>query len=851
MRLRKTLKRTAAATLALSMALSAAAPAVTAAYICDVSQGSVNITVDADGSKTIQVGGQKVEDDGDGTDDIIITGDNTQAPASQNDAAEPAPAETEDEEAPAEEDAAPADETEAPETADAEGTEDAAADDADAEDAAAEPATLELSAPAVDTGDEAEDTPAEPERTVTETEDGTVIEYGDYTVDPDVQVTKPEPAPEAAAPAEKAADPEDETVTYEAPAEENTSVVSSVVENVVKIVNNYKDALNIILRNLKVDAGTSKEDAMNISGTGDVTLELDGKNELISGSSTYDPAHGSHAGLSSRNLDGTLTLTDADKDGGSLTAKGGYSKDSGYVSSDGICAKDLSIIDTSITAVGGDVGGSSSSGGTGLSADVLNMTGSSLSATGGNVNNSTDDYTDGGTGLHAGSLSMTGSSLSATGGSVSNSTDDPTNDPTNDYSIGGIGLDIGNYSNLKSNISDSHISAIGGNSSGSGKKATGGTGAIIIGTAADSYLIDHVTLLAQGGNAQASGSGNATGGRGIDRNSGKITISDSAVTVAGGNAVSESGTATGGGGYYNNANYYSSNNDVHLVSGSLTAVGGSGSSKSGSSKNGSSFDISSELISNYYISDGETLSVYEPGDREYNIARSDRLVVSEDSGIVYYNHSAVVQNEDGSVTVTGEPFRYVRGDHVYTIASRTATTIIWHCEDEGVEDLELPIPAGSTFDAMKHEWVTSEDGTYEECTICHLQRTIPQPEPDQPDTPSNDTTAAAVPAALHLRVVDANGADVTFETRTESGNYIVDARRDGLDTATLLAPLPVLRELQASGAESITFVTNLKTTTLSLSALLALGGEDDEAQLLHTGDVPTLTVGGTVHNELL
>lgn len=772
MRLRKTLKRTAAATLALSMALSAAAPAVTAAYICDVSQGSVNITVDADGSKTIQVGGQKVEDDGDGTDDIIITGDNTQAPASQNDAAEPTPAETEDEEAPAEEDAAPADEAEAPETADAEGTEDAAADDADAEDAAAEPATLELSAPAVDTGDEAEDTPAEPERTVTETEDGTVIEYGDYTVDPDVQVTKPEPAPEAAAPAEKAADPEDETVTYEAPAEENTSVVSSVVENVVKIVNNYKDALNIILRNLKVDAGTSKEDAMNISGTGDVTLELDGKNELISGSSTYDSAHGSLAGLHSGLLDGTLTLTDADKDGGSLTAKGGYSKDSGYVSSDGIYAKDLSIIDTSITAVGGDVGGSSSYGGTGLSADVLNMTGSSLSATGGSVNNSTADY-----------------------------------------SSGGLGLGIGNYDGLKSNISDSHISAIGGNSSSSGKDVWGGTGANIIGTAADSYQIDHVTLLAQGGNAQASGSGNATGG----------------------------------GGYYNNANYYNErNNDVHLVSGSLTAVGGSGSSK-----NGSSFDISSELIKKYYISDGETFSVYEPGDSEYNIARSDRLVVSEDSGIVYYNHSAVVQNEDGSVTVTGEPFRYVRGDHVYTIASRTDSTIIWHCNDAGVEDLELPIPAGSTFDAMKHEWVTSEDGTYEECTICHLQRTIPQPEPDQPDTPSNDTTAAAVPAALHLRVVDANGADVTFETRTESGNYIVDARRDGLDTATLLAPLPVLRELQASGAESITFVTNLKTTTLSLSALLALGGEDDEAQLLHTGDVPTLTVGGTVHNELL
>ena len=778
------------------MALSAAAPTVSAAYVCDVSQGSVNIVVNEDGNKSIQVNGEDVTDDGDGTDDIIITGDNTQAAASQNDTEETASAAEGSENTPSEDGT---DQTgSAKETGNDKGSD--------------EPAAPEQPAPTTaPAGDRAAEPPAKPETTVTETKDGTVTEYGAFEADPDVQaekqVVKAKAAEEPANdPAEN--EPDDKIMTYEAPAEENTSLASSVAAHVVKIVNNCTDTLNIILRNLKVDAGSSTEDAMNITGKGDVTLELDGKNELISGSSTVD---GSHAGLYSEDLDGTLTLTDANKDGGSLTAKGGYSKDYRFASSSGICAKDLSIIDTSITAVGGDVGGSSSCGGTGLHADVLNMTGSSLSATGGSVNNSTYDS-----------------------------------------SLGGYGLSIGNYDGLKSNISDSHISAIGGNNSGSGKEVVGGMGASIIGTAADSYQIDHVTLLAQGGNAQASGSGNAEGGRGIDRNSGKITISDSAVTVAGGNAVSESGTATGGGGYYNNANYYfADNNDVHLVSGSLTAVGGSGSSKSGSSKKGSSFDISSELIKNYYISDGEMFSVYEPGDPEYNIARSDRLVVSEDSGIVYYNHSAVVQNEDGSVTVTGEPFRYVRGGHVYTIASRTDSTITWHCNDAGVEDLELPVPAEAAFDAMKHEWLTSEDGTYEECTICHTKKMLPQPAPDQTDTPSNVTTAAAVPAALHLRVVDANGADVTFETRTESGNYIVDARRDGLDTATLLAPLPVLRELQASGAESITFVTTLKTTTLSLSALLALGGEDDEAQLLHTGDVPTLTVGGTVHNELL
>lgn len=830
MRLRKTLKRTAAATLALSMALSAAAPAVTAAYICDVSQGSVNIAVDEDGNKSIQVNGEDVTDDGDGTDDIIITGDNTQAAASQNETEETASAAEGSENTPSEDGT---DQTgSAKETGNDKGSD--------------EPAAPEQPAPTTaPAGDRAAEPPAKPETTVTETKDGTVINYGVTEADPDVQAEKPvvkakaaeEPASD---PAEN--EPDDKIMTYEAPAEENTSVVSSVAAHVVKIVNNCTDTLNIILRNLKVDAGSSTEDAMNITGKGDVTLELDGKNELTGGSGVKMDKWNDHKivsdGLGSTDLGGTLTITGSGNSDASLIAKGADSPEdsSSFVKpGDGLNANNLVIEDASVTAIGGnrfDHDISISYSGDGLSAKDLTITGSTVTAKGGN------SLCYGGTGVSADVLSMTGSSLSAVGGSVSNS--------TGDFSDGGIGLHIGNYSDLKSNISDSHISAIGGNCSGSGKNVEGGVGVYFFGTAADGYLIDHVTLLAQGGNAQASGSGNAKGGEGIYRNSGKITISDSAVTVAGGNAVSESGTATGGGGYYNNVNYYTSNDDVHLVSGSLTAVGGSGSSK-----NGSSFDIPSSLTKKYYISDGETLSVYEPGDPEYNIAASDRLVVSEDSGIVYYNHSAVVQNEDGSVTVTGEPFRYVRGGHVYTIASRTATTIIWHCEDEGVEDLELPIPAGSTFDAMKHEWGTSEDGTYEECTICHLQRTIPQPEPGQPDTPSNDTTSAAVPAALHLRVVDANGADVAFETRTENGNYIVDARRDGLDTATLLAPLPVLRELQASGTESITFVTNLKTTTLSLSALLALGGEDDEAQLLHTGDVPTLTVGGTVHNELL
>ena len=92
MRLRKNMKRTAAVVLALSMAVSAVAAPASAAYICDVSQGSVEVSVNEKGEKTIKVGddsvtikkdgtkettGKGIKEDGGGTDDIIITGDNT------------------------------------------------------------------------------------------------------------------------------------------------------------------------------------------------------------------------------------------------------------------------------------------------------------------------------------------------------------------------------------------------------------------------------------------------------------------------------------------------------------------------------------------------------------------------------------------------------------------------------------------------------------------------------------------------------------------------------------------------------------------------------------------------------
>ena len=99
MRLRKNMKRTAAVVLALSMAVSAVAAPASAAYICDVSQGSVEVSVNEKGEKTIKVGddsvtikkdgtkettGKGIKDDGTGVEGIIITGDNTKPTESLN-----------------------------------------------------------------------------------------------------------------------------------------------------------------------------------------------------------------------------------------------------------------------------------------------------------------------------------------------------------------------------------------------------------------------------------------------------------------------------------------------------------------------------------------------------------------------------------------------------------------------------------------------------------------------------------------------------------------------------------------------------------------------------------------------
>ena len=436
MRLRKNMKRTAAAVLALSMAVSAVAAPASAAYICDVSQGSVEISVDKDGTQSITVGGAKVEKTEDDTDDIIITGDNTKPTESLN-----AEGENTSE---AEKSGENTSEVEKSGETKTEGKDKTQNSAAEGEDEGDEPTSQELLTPEDEQKKteqklaDAQESEQDKKTEKTEKTSDQVIEYGQY--DPEAQQEAAKPVVKQETQEKKAA----EEKSYEdtnAPIS-FTEKAQAAANNVVSIINNSAKALKVILRDLKVDAGDTNKSAVTVSGTGNVTLELDGKNELTGGSGTVKNDRymtRARAGLKSENDKTTITDNDGNgtliATGGTIVAKGGDVKfessanrtESGYIqfaTGSGILTPEISggIVEaTGGSVIGNGTLGSLSEAGSGVggedaSADVFNtkITGGTVKATGGNGKNS-GGYA-GGYGIRTGSLSISDGTVIAQGG---------------------------------------------------------------------------------------------------------------------------------------------------------------------------------------------------------------------------------------------------------------------------------------------------------------------------------------------------------------------------------------------------------------------------------------------------
>lgn len=661
MRLRKNMKRTAAAVLALSMAVSAVAAPASAAYICDVSKGDVVVEAKSDGTTTITVGGVAVEDNGDGKDEIIITGDNTKPTATESLNAE------EENTSEAEKSGENTSEVEKSGETKTEGKDKTQNSAAEGEAEGDEPTSQELLAPEdeekKDEQKKTEQKPAEtqePEQDKkTEKTSDQVIEYGQYDAEAQQEAAKPvvKPAAEQKAEEKKPA----AEVSYEAtnaPAS-FTEKAQEAARNVVSIFNSSAEALKVILRNLKVDAGDTKENAVTVSGTGDVTLELDGKNELTGGSGDR--------GNQNRRANGIL-------------ATGGW-----------------------------DQYGSSVPGG---KLTIQGKEGSSLSATGGA--GTTEDYKYGGNGIEAEKMDLVDATVTATGGACGG--DGVYTHGEFNIKNSKLTANSGIYTNGKVIVGEgSEVIAIGNDAKTTDGKAQGGAALGFWGIGSGYEVQKGGKLTAIGGNAESE-SGDAKGGNALWGEYGGI-VSAGETTLIGGNAKSGSGKATGGNAIEGDSYYFT---QVTVKEGTFTAAGGKAESATSTATNGNSVKITpvigEDRTPELKVEEGGTFVTAKPGESDDNgNGITGKIEINTAGGkIEEVKNAEVVKKDDGTVEVVGDLVGVETGNLKYELTATVQPTCttpgkrVYTCTTEGHKGETYE----ETIDALGHHFV---EGV---CTRC-------------------------------------------------------------------------------------------------------------------------------------
>ena len=364
-------RRAAALMAALSITVSLAAPAFAGTYYID--DGDITITKKDDGSQEIKQNGTIIENDDRG--EIVITTSNADKTTLESDLEGPAAEDSgfgpvvEDNYQPAP--PAQPEDADQPEGADQQ-------KDADQP----EGADQQESADQPKDADQQEDADQQ--------KDADQQEGADQQAQPQQAAPAPAAAPAASTPVNPKKD--------------------GFWGNTITVINNFANTvLNLTLKDVKIDVSNDYDfndgkAALSVQGDGNVTIELDGKNELKSG-------YG-RAGLEKNTSKGTLTLKD-DKEPGSLKAEGGTGA-AGIGGSENNGTNNITISGGTVKAIGGPqsagIGGGNGGGG-----DHITITGGTVTAEGGpgGAGIGSGGEGDGDGGSH---ITITGGTVNAIGG---------------------------------------------------------------------------------------------------------------------------------------------------------------------------------------------------------------------------------------------------------------------------------------------------------------------------------------------------------------------------------------------------------------------------------------------------
>ena len=557
--------------------------------------------------------------------------------------------------------------------------------------------------------------------------------------------------------------------------------------NTITVINNIADkVLNLTLKDVKIDVSDTGDQydwdqkgkaALSVEGDGNVEIELDGDNELKSGTQS--------AGLE-KNSTGTLTLKDDNNEAGSLTATGGFNSagiGGGYLG-DG---KNITITGGTVTATGGSSGAGIGGGREGKGENIT-ITGGTVNATG----------NEDGAGIGGGS-SGSGENITITGGEVTASGGDNWDDCGAGIGggNGGVGKNItitGGTVNAPGGYGGGAAGIGGAFANGENITITGGTvnvtggygGGAGIGGGAEGGGGNNITI--KGGTVNATGGGNrGNSGAGIGGGSSgsgeNITINDGKVTATGGSYAA----GIGGGSVGAWGGDAGSGKNITINGGTVNATGTDGGAGIGGGENGNGEDITINggkvNASGAYGGAGIGGGVNGIGSKVTVSGAAQVTATATGSGPDWsgVGTGATIGN-GGSKTPDGP----VDGKEIQADISHLTTGYIHHI----IYNPDLD--SDGKPDGILKEW---------------WEFALPKPIPDG--------------ESLDLHVETLKGAPLLFNTRQQGSTLRVTT--DNL-SARLHGTRQALETLQEQGVEQIQFVTTLKTTTLSVADLLAEGG---------------------------
>ena len=617
---------------------------------------------------------------------------------------------------------------------------------------------------------------------------------------------------------------------------------STASSHTVTIHADEGETANVTLDNVNIDTSKTGKAAVSVTGKGDTNIELNGNNTLTSGSGHAGLEHNKETDAEGNETSGKLTITDENKDGGTLTATGGYGG-AGIGGGDGKDGQ-VTITGGEITAkatgnYGAGIGGGSGGDGT-------------VTISGGTITEASGGYMAAGIGSgHQGQGTVTiegdaviknaqggeggagiGSGLQGQG-IVTIEGDAVIKNAQGGEEGAGIGSGAFGDSEIiiRGNaVIENAESKEGGAGIGSGQGVVhydDDTGEMII----DKKTVGNVTIE---GNAKIENAKSGSGGSGIG--GGPIGIGN--VIIRGnaqiGNATGgDEGAGIGGGVYGTGDVTIEGNVTIKNAKGGAGAAGIGGGAETQpdteDTRNKVSIKSTEAGSPNITATGGGVLN-----DEKYPLAGAAAI----GSGSVADDATEVKSD----ITIEGKVTINATGGGNVAIGDSTGETKF--------ENL-----AGGT--TIKRTDSNGKDVTQDGDVVAEpekpAQPTVTPTETEAAEAPSTGSVEVERPVTVEgLYVTNVLGKQITH-TCTQNGTTLT-IRANGIVTSAHLT-LGMVRTLKAQGVKTLVFTTLLsRSTTVSVDALLAAEPDaPDETAVVwtHTGPRAALTIDGTDHSALL